>query len=177
MKKSHLRFTMTIPLALLLCFTFSYQKQVKEGITEEEAKILLERVMELWNEGNLAIVDEFYDPEYVRHHWPRSYGTVGRDTLKAGITSLRTYFPDYNLTLDEMIVKGDKIVTLWTATGTNTGPFADLPPTGKKVRIPGVYIYRVDEGKIVEEWVIFNALHFYQQLGFTLTPPSTPEKK
>ena len=57
---------MIIPLALFLCLTFSCQKQVEEGITEEEAKALLDSVKEIWNDGNSALVDEFYDPEYVR---------------------------------------------------------------------------------------------------------------
>ena len=56
---------MIIPLALFLYLTFSCQKQVEEGIIEEEAKVLLDSVKEIWNDGSLALVDEFYDSEYL----------------------------------------------------------------------------------------------------------------
>lgn len=78
-----------------------------------------------------------------------------------------------------MIVKGDRIVVLWTFSGTNTAPFRTplgaVPATGNKVQFSGVAIDRVDEGKIVEEWVYYNVLQVLQQLGFTLNPPQPPE--
>ncbi|GAH33116.1 unnamed protein product, partial [marine sediment metagenome] len=58
MKKSLLQITMIIPIILLLCFTFSCQQQVEEGITEEEAKAFIDRALEIWNEGNLDLVNE-----------------------------------------------------------------------------------------------------------------------
>jgi hypothetical protein len=57
-------------------------------------------------------------------------------------------------------------------TGSNTGPLEELPPTGKKAHVSGVYVFHIVEGKITEEWTYFNLLSYYEQLGFTLTPPS-----
>ncbi|MFB0519237.1 MAG: ester cyclase [Acidobacteriota bacterium] len=177
MKRSIWLIKKIIPVValVLLCFTFGCQQPVEEAITEEEAKALLDRYVEIWNEGNLTIVEEVFDPEYVLHHCAFPEDIVGLDGFKSWTTSSLTAFPDHYITFDEMIVKGDKIVMRWTATGTNTGtlvsPLGELPPTGKKFRISGLDISRVVNGKIAEEWLVYNLLDMLQQLGFTLTPP------
>ncbi len=161
--------------------TFGCQQaeEVAEAMTEEEMKARVERELEIWNAGNLALIDEFYAPEYVGHNYATNEEQVGLDALKEGITSTRTGFPDVNMTLDEIIIMGDKTVTRWTITGTHTGQMqptaGERPPSGKKVRFSGVTIsHRVNE-KIVEEWMYFNLLDMVMQLGFTLTPPQPPE--
>lgn len=184
MKKLLFQFTKVIPLVLLLCFNLSCQKQVEEGITEEEAKALIDRYLEIWNGGNLALVEEIIDPEYVAHDSASPEDIVGIEGFKGWITSTRISFSDFNVTSDEMIVKGNNILTRWTATGTNTGPLispqGELPPTGKKFRVSGFCLSRVVNGKFKEDFNIYNVLDMMLQLGFTLTPPApppSPEKK
>ena len=79
------------------------------------------------------------------------------------------------MTFDEIIVKDNKIVTRWASTGTQTGalsmPFGELPATGKTIQVSGMALNSVENGKAVEEIVVFNVLEMLQQLGFTLTPP------
>ena len=179
MKKSLLQFTKVIPL-VLLCFAISCQQKVEDGITEEEVKAFTDHVLEIWNTGNLALVDEVYALEVVVHSSSSPEDIVGPDGIKAWVTNTRTAFPDFNMMFDEIIVKGDKIVTRWTSTGTNTGTFhmasGDLPPTGNKIKVSGIAINRVENGKAVDELVVFNVLDMMQQLGFTLTPLSPEEK-
>jgi steroid delta-isomerase-like uncharacterized protein len=175
MSKSFFSFIIIVTLILMLCFTFSCQQQVEEGITEEEAKALAESSLEIWNEGNLALIEEVYAPEYVRHDSAFPEDIVGLDDFKKLITFMRTAYPDFKVTFDDMIVKGDKVVVRWTMIGTNTGPRGDLPPTGKKVRISGISMSRIVNGKTAEEWEFYNSLDVALQLGFTLTPPQPPE--
>ena len=176
MKKSMLQFTIIVPLSLLLCFAFSCKKQVTEeapeGITEEEVKALVERDMEIWNEGNLALVDELIAPDYVEHTADISEDIVGIDAFKERVANLRTNYPDFNITIEELIVKNDKIVWCWILTGTNTGTTSDIPPTGKKVQVEGVGILRVVNGKIVERLIYYNEATLLRQLGYTITPPT-----
>ena len=168
-----------ISLVFLLCFTFSCQQQVEEGITEEEAKALFDSVLEIWNNGNLALVDDVYAQDIVVRTSSLPEDIVGLEGYKNWVTGARTAFPDYHITFDEIIVKGDRIVVLFTSTGTQTGPlsmpFGDLPPTGKKFRTTGLGIERVKNGKITEILAVFNVLEMLQPLGFTLTPPQPPE--
>jgi len=173
MKKSLLQITMIIPIILLLCFTFSCQQQVEEGITEEEAKAFSDRDLEIWNEGNLAIADELYDPDYVGHAVELE-DVVGIDAFKEDVTNVRTDYPDFKFTVEEIIVKDDKIVERWIATGTNTGTTSDIPPTGKKIRVSGVSIIHVVNGKFVERWTYYNEATVLRQIGFTFTPPQPP---
>ena len=165
----------SVVILLLFCLAVSCQQPVEEAITEEEAKALGDRYIKARNEVNLALLDEIMDPEIVVHDAGYPEDIVGLEALKNYYTGNHKAFPDFYATIDEMIVKGDKIVWLWTITGTNTGPLGDLPPTGRKVRFSGVAIDSVVNGKVVEEWVFFNVLDVYQQLGFTLTPPQVEE--
>lgn len=177
---------MFFALVLLFCFTFSCQeqvtKEVPEGITEEEAKAIMDGVLEIWNKGNLDLVDEHYATDYVRHYVDIYEDIVGIDAYKKWIADTRTGFPDFNITLEgEIIAKADKIVIRWIAEGTQTGPLAmpsgELPPTGKKVKFFGESIAHIVDGKIAEDWLYFNQASLLQQLGFTITPPELPEKK
>ncbi len=181
MKKSILLCTKTTYVAslilLMLCLTFSCQQQVEEGFTEEEAKALVERDLEIYNEGNLSMADELIDPNYVEHDAALPEDIVGIDAFKERITNMRTNYPDLNITVEELIVKDDRIVWRWIITGTNTGPIGDLPPTGKKVRIEGVGILRVVDGKIVERLPYWNEATMLRQLGFTITPPEGPSEQ
>ena len=161
------------PLIILLCLTFSCQQQVEEGITEEEVKALVEKDLEIWNEGNLTLVNEHIDSNYVEHTADISEDIVGIDAFKEGITNIRTNYPDFNVTIEELIVKDDRIVWCWIITGTNTGTTSDIPPTGKKMRVEGVGILRVANGKIVERLIYYNDATMLRQLGYTITPPST----
>ena len=158
-------------ILILLCLTFSCQQLGKEGITEEEAKAFVERYLEVYNEGNLDLVEEIGAPEYVIHLCAFPEDIVGLDASKNIVKFYRTSYPDLHMTVDEMIFKDDKIVWRWTMTGTNTGPRGNLPPTGKKMRISGVIIVHIVNGKSQEEWIYYNLLDSYQQLGYTITPP------
>ena len=178
MKRSIRLIKKIIPVVamVLLCFTFSCQQPVEEGITEEEAKALLDRYLEIFNEGNLALADEILDPEFVLKSPFLPEPIVGIEALKAFVPNNATTFPDFHCTIEEIMVKGDKIVSRFTITGTNTGFLGELPPTGKKVHISAaVAITQVVNGKIVEDETFWNVLDFYQQLGFTLTPPQVDE--
>ncbi len=144
-------------------------------------KIIKDRVLGIWNEGNLALINEVYAPEAVvrASHFP--IPIKGQEGIKNWIVSTRAAFPDFQMAFEEIIIKGDKVVTRWITTGTHTGnlkmPFINLPPTGKKVRLSGISIGRIENRKTVEEIVVFNVLDMFQQLGFQLTPPSIKEKK
>src|SRR5918998_6539359 len=62
-------------------------------------------------------------------------------------------FSDTNVTIDEQVAEGDKVVTWYTASSTHDrGPLMGVPPTGKRTTFTGVYLHRIVGGKIVEEW-------------------------
>lgn len=161
---------------ILLCFIFSCQQQsvqkhIGETITEEEAKTLTESRMKIWNEGDLDLVNEIHTTDYVRHEVDIYDDRVGLDAFKKWVTFIRTAYPDYNRIVYEIIVKNDKIVIRWKMTATNTGPRGEMSPTGKKVQLSGVSIFRVVNGKIAEEYAFYNQEAISRQLGYPVASP------
>ncbi len=168
-----------LPLVSLLCFTFGCQQKVEKGITEEEARAVHDRFLEARNTFNLDLLNDVYAEDVVVHDPNYPVDIIGIDALKEYYSNNHKTLPDFHMTIDDMIVKGDRTVVVWTLSGTNTGPLntplGNFPATGKKVQFSGVAIDRFGEGKIKEEWVYFNVLELLQQLGFTLVPPQPPE--
>jgi len=147
------------------------QQQAAEPSATTERIALSEQLLGIWNEGDLGLIDEHYAPGYVRHLVDTGDDVVGQEAFKAAVTEFRTALPDLVVTLDEIMVAGDRTVAQWTITGTHTGPLGELPPTGKSVRFSGVLISQIVGGMVVEDWLYYNGGGFQQQLGFTLTPP------
>ena len=170
MKKLLFKFTV-VPAIILLCFAFSCE-HLGNNKAEEEMKALAESNLEVWNEGNLSLFDEILSPEIVRYEVDISEDIIGVEANKENVTFFRTSLPDFNVTIDELIIKGDNIVERWTVTGTNTGPFGELPPTGEKIKVSGVGIWHVVDGKISEQWLYYNNAAVLTQLGYTITPPT-----
>jgi steroid delta-isomerase-like uncharacterized protein len=141
------------------------------GLSEQEMKALIDdRYMQLPSGGDLALVDELFTPDFTLHFVGIFPPIVGPEAVKRWVTSVRTAFPDINVKIDETIIKGDRIIALYTLTGTNTGP-GQWPPTGKKIEIKGVSIGRIVDGKFAEELVYYNFAALLTQLGYTITPP------
>ena len=86
----------------------------------EENKAIAHRYLETFSTGNQAVVDEIISPDYV-HTITDGRIERGIDFVKQQVTRWRTYFPDFNITVEEMIAEGDKVVTRWTARGTHKG--------------------------------------------------------
>ena len=158
-------------LFTLIAFSFLAGASCQQKTdSDKEMKALADKTIEVWNGGSLSLFDEILSSEYV-YHGNEAIDIIGIDAYKENVTSIRTSFPDFKVTLNELIITGDKGVVRWTMTGTNTGPFGELPPTGKKMSVSGVNISHVVDGKISEVWQFYNEALFYTQLGFTLTPP------
>ena len=158
-------------LLMLIAFSFLAGASCQQKTdSDKEMKALADKSIEVWNGGSLSLFDEILSSEYV-YHGNDAIDIIGIDASKERVTSIRTSFPDFKVTLNELIITGDKGVVRWTMTGTNTGPFGELPPTGKKISVSGVNISHVVDGKISENWQFYNQALFYTQLGFTLTPP------
>ena len=88
------------------------------------------------------------------------------------IETLLAAFPDLRLVPGEAICQGDRVAMQFTMSGTHRGPFAGIPPTGKRFAIPGVAVGRVVVGRIEELRGVFDGLGMMQQLG--VLPAPTP---
>ena len=129
----------------------------------ERNKLLVRRAVEdVWNRGNVAIVDELVASDVVIHASREIQGPAG---IKQVSASLRQAFPDLHVAIEDQIAEGDKVVTRWTARGTHTGAFQGMPPTGKPCRFTGIAIDRIANDKTVECWTNVDELGLLHQLG------------
>ena len=118
-------------------------------------------VDEFWSRGNLAAADELMAPNAAIHE-----PVVGTpEDLKTVATAIRTAFPDWHSTVDEMLVEGDRVAERWTGRGTHLGAFQGIPATGKTVAVSGVVFYRIADGRIAEFRGQFDMMALMQQLG------------
>jgi predicted ester cyclase len=138
-------------------------------MTAENNKSLSKRFFEeAFGRGNLKVVDEIFSAQHTNHGpgaMPNS--PDGPEGMKQLVTYYRNAFPDTMFTIDEQVAEGDRVVTRWTARGTQKGemPGIGIPVTGKPVTISGVSVDRFANGKIIESWGLFDQLGLMQQLG------------
>jgi predicted ester cyclase len=81
------------------------------------------------------------------------------------IAGLLAAFPDLRLSIEDQIVAGDKVATRWVAEGTNRAPLGHVPATGRRVRVGGLVLDRVADGRVVERWEVWDQAGMMQQLG------------
>ena len=126
-------------------------------------------VDEFWSGGNLAAADELRAADAAIHEpvvgTPADLKPIGR--------AIRAAFPDWHSTVEEMIVEGDRVAERWTGRGTHRGEWQGIPPTGKRVAMPGVVFYRIEGGKIVEFRGSFDRMSLMQQIG-AIPGPGAP---
>lgn len=122
-------------------------------------------IEEVFNEGNLDLVDELIAPGFI-HHDPnaRHYGP-GPGGFKHLLGHYRASIPDLNITLEDQIAEGDMVVDRWTATGTHTGELMGIPPTGNPIATTGISIHRIVDGQITETWNSYDAVSMLEELG------------
>ena len=130
----------------------------------EENKALVRRFFDAFGRNDFAALEAVTSQDVVYHTAPPglSAGIEGYRELMAMYVSA---FPDVQITVDDMIAEGDKVVTRFTAHGTHQGELQGIAPTGKPVTVTGIETMRVSGGKIVEGWVEFDQLGMLQQLG------------
>jgi steroid delta-isomerase-like uncharacterized protein len=96
-------------------------------------------------------------------------GVEGPEGLKQLVMMYRTGYPDLVFTIEDLLADGDKVIVRWSCAGTHRGELMGIPATGKRTTTSGISISRFEGGKVVEEWVRWDALGWLQQLG--VVPP------
>lgn len=133
----------------------------------EELSLKVQKIYkEAHNKGNLDVLDELIDVNYLRHQPPMK-NVQGLAAYKAFISEVRGAYTNFHIELDEIITAGNKTVVRLTLSGKNTGknPTVRTPPTGREIAMPACVVSTWDNGKIVEEWVYNDYLGLTYQFG------------
>jgi predicted ester cyclase len=131
------------------------EKEVR-GMSAEENKAILRRLVEALNAGDMDLMDELFAPELAAQS-------------KQDYTAIRSAFPDWREEIVDVVTEGDKVVGRFKCSGTHRGEMMGIPPTGRRQEVDEVYFLRVGDGKFVEFWGLEDNLTRMRQLG--LIPP------
>ncbi len=122
----------------------------------------IETFYTVYNENKLNLWDEAMAEDYVGH--VNSDTIPDRETGKGFVGLLLQAFPDLYYTVEDRVIEGDKVVSRWSATATHTGDFFGLPATNKPVKMIGMTIFAVKDGKIAELWDVWDQAGLMKQL-------------
>jgi len=131
-----------------------------------EVEEVLHAIYEAINTGNLALLDKVVAPDYVEH----SEGFQGIEPFRQQITAFRAAFPDLRVTIEELLIAGDRFASRTTVTGTHTGDLMGMPATGKHISVEAVDIGRIENGLAKERWGGLNMYALLSQLGVIPAP-------
>jgi predicted ester cyclase len=148
--------------AVLIVALFAGVGFAKDGHTERNKAIVRQVFTDIFTRGKYEVADQIYAKDFVSHDATRN---IGFDENLANVRGWRSAFPDLEMIVDQEIAEGDFVTVLWRGRGTNTGNGNGLNSTGRRAQGRGISIFRVEDGKIKEEWTEYSQLLLMQQLG------------
>lgn len=135
----------------------------------DDRKALIERFYsEVWDRGNVEVALEVFHDDYIRHDLRPTEAPPGGAGQAKIAADFRNAFPDLRFNVDLIIAEGDFVAARWTATGTHTGPWGSVRPTGRSVQFSGVNIFWLRDGKVAEIWNHRDDLGLMTQIGATV---------
>ncbi len=130
-----------------------------------------ERVQQFYNEvmnaHNVKKINSFCSDDFIDHNPDPGHNGKGLEDVTAMFNEMFGAFPDLHVTTEFMVAEDDMVVAYLTMTGTNSGTFANMLPTNKSVKINGIDIIKMKDGKATERWGLFQDLSMMTQMGLT----------
>lgn len=161
-------------LALILAFlllvvtsckhTGNNQNSTEVSDMSQKNKELLKHIYtEVFVNWNKELVEEVLDPDFRSHDWPKDSRT-GVDGFYDFYNPVLKSYPDTHYVVNDLIAEGDKVTVYWTLIGTQKGEFMGMPPTNKEISMDGIAIYRVENNKLKERWVVYDLFSMVEQV-------------
>jgi steroid delta-isomerase-like uncharacterized protein len=134
-------------------------------MSAETNKAIVRRIVdEVWNQGRVSLITEFFAVDYQEHN-PRPGQAPGLEGYEEGVHMLRYAFPDLQLTIEDIIAEEEQVAVRYTMRGTQQGELRGMPPTGKAIEFTGMVMARFKGGKVVERAGNQDEVTMLKQLG------------
>ena len=134
------------------------------AITNANKKVIQRLYKEILEDWNMPLADELVADQFTSHDWPKG-SPSGPEAFRNYYSNvIRSVLPDARYEVDDMIAEGDKVVVRWRLLGTHKGNFLDISPTGRWVTLKGIAIYRLEDSKVTERWVVTDLHGLLQKL-------------
>jgi predicted ester cyclase len=131
----------------------------------EDNKAIVRRFIDAYNTRNLEAFDDLVAPDYIDH----THRQKGRESFRQLFRMAFEAFPDWHEEIRDVIAEGDRVWVCVKATGTHTGAWnlsgIPLPPTGNKVTLNMVFLWRIANRRLAEGWEVDSDRDFLRQLG------------
>jgi steroid delta-isomerase-like uncharacterized protein len=136
-------------------------------MTPDDMKALVRRhIEEGFNHGDWTVCETTLTDDYTANYGAEGAANVGREHYVMVCKFLRRSFPDVNITIEDLVAEGDRVVNRYVERGTLTGrPFLGVEPSGQRYEKPGTTVYRVADGRLAESWGVEDTLGWMRQLG------------
>jgi steroid delta-isomerase-like uncharacterized protein len=131
----------------------------------ENERVIRRIYDELWNERKLEVAGELIADGGTNYDTGLVPMPFGPEEMKSTVRMVTTALPDNRHEVEEVVVEDDRVVLRCTLTGTHEGYFMGIPPTGRKIEVTEIHIYRLEDGKAVEHRVGRDDLGAMRQLG------------
>ena len=133
--------------------------------TTDANKDLIRRMEDaIFNRRDLSAIDRFISPDYVLRTAPEGVPN-GREAVRDSMAAYLDGFPDLHVAVEQLLAEGDRVVAVLSYSGTHGGDLFGMPATGKRISVRQIAVYRIDGGRVVEEWEVSDQLGLMQQLG------------
>jgi steroid delta-isomerase-like uncharacterized protein len=144
----------------------------KSPMSEANKAIVRRFCEDMLTAHNLEVSGELFTDDFIDHapDDPREGRRSGVEGAKREVAVFTDGLPDIVVRVDDLFAEGDRVVLRATVTGTHTGTFVGIPPTGKSVNVKAIQIFRFTDGKIAEAWLEIDRLSLLQQLGVIPAP-------
>lgn len=149
------------------------QEHTADQDTIDKHKELVWRVYDTtFNRKNPAAARDCYAADYRCHTPLHPDGAVDRDGIEGDGDLVLSALPDVTVTFADAFGEGDRLVVRHVFHGTHTGSLLGIPPSGRTVTVSGTDIYRIEDGRIAEEWAQPDLFGLLQQIGALPPPPA-----
>lgn len=132
--------------------------------TKEQNRALTKRYIQAWNNRDFKVMKGMLSPDFTFTLLNPTPITLSRDRMLGVAMSMTTGIPDMKIEIQQTVAEGDTVVIRSIVTGTHEGDFQEQPATGNKIEFTSIVIYRVKNGRIVDEKELSDTLSFSQQL-------------
>ena len=134
-----------------------------------ENETLVRRFFEEFCNGRRGeLAEELVSEDYLSHG-PQAPPAEGPDGVRERVAVYQEAL-DGHWNVEEIISTGDRVVARWTGTGTHRGELMGVQPTGRPISVDAISLFRIADGRIAEEWTVWDALGLLQQVGAVPAP-------
>ena len=144
------------------------RKKHDDNKQDENKQAVAEFVERCQTQHDLAYADEAFHPEFKNHYRPEGRTLLETDRPASGFQAfygaLLQGFPDATVEIGDQLAERDLVATRKTFRGTHLGELWDLPPTGNRVELEFIDIFRLRDGRLIEHWTSMDINALRQQM-------------